>query len=67
MHFIGSLYAAILFFLLSPSILLSLPPNGDKYTVAAVHALVFFVVIFLTHRLVWTYISERVEGEERSD
>lgn len=53
MNIIVSLYAALLFFLLTPSILLRLPPNGSKWTVAAVHGLVFAVVFHFTNRFVW--------------
>ena len=37
------LTTAVLFFLLTPGVLLSLPPGGGKLTVAAVHAVVFAV------------------------
>lgn len=37
------LKTAILFFLLTPGILVSLPPGGTKYTVTAVHAALFAV------------------------
>jgi len=43
--------SVILFFLLTPGILVSLPPGGDKYTVAFVHALVFGLIMwFLNSR-----------------
>jgi hypothetical protein len=48
-----SLYAAILFFILTPGILLSLPKGGSKFTVAAVHAVVFAVIFHFTYKLVW--------------
>lgn len=47
------LFSALLFFVLSPGILLRLPKNGDKFTVAGVHALVFALVFGLTHKFVW--------------
>ena len=48
----------ILFFLLTPGILLSLPPGGSKYTVAATHALVFGLVTwFLQSRKTNDYES----------
>ena len=47
------LYVAVLFFVLTPGILLSLPSGGSKTTVAAVHALVFALVFHFTHKLVW--------------
>jgi len=49
------LFSALLFFVLTPGILLSLPPNSGKYVVALVHALVFALVWSLTHKLVWNY------------
>lgn len=47
-----ALFVAVLFFLLTPGILLRLPPGGSKYTVAAVHAVVFVIVYHLTHKAV---------------
>ena len=38
--------SVILFFLLTPGILVSLPPGGSKYTVALVHALVFGLIMW---------------------
>jgi hypothetical protein len=37
------LTTAVLFFLLTPGVLLSLPPGGSKLVVAATHAIVFAV------------------------
>ena len=48
-------YLVLLFFILSPGVLLSLPPKGGKYLVAFVHALVFAVVFHFTHKIVWNY------------
>ena len=53
MNILMFLYIALLFFVLTPGILLTLPPNGDKYTVAAVHALVFVIVSVIIYNLVW--------------
>jgi len=61
MSLIVSLYAAVLFFLLTPAILLRLPPKGSKWTVAAVHAIVFALIFHFTHKLVWR-LSARFEG-----
>lgn len=44
--------SAVLFFVLSPSILFQLPKNGNKYTVAATHALIFVAILFLMSKLV---------------
>jgi hypothetical protein len=46
------LTTALLFFILTPGILLSLPPGGSKMTVAATHAIVFAVV----HKMLHIYV-----------
>jgi len=61
MSLIVSLYAAILFFILTPGVLLRLPKNGGKLTVAAVHALVFALVFHFTNKLVWR-LGAKMEG-----
>jgi hypothetical protein len=61
MSLIVSLYAAILFFILTPGVLLRLPKNGGKLTVAAVHALVFALLFHFTHKLVWR-LGAKMEG-----
>ena len=53
MDYIVSLYVAILFFVLTPGILLSLPPGGSKMVVALVHAVVFALVFHFTHKHIW--------------
>jgi hypothetical protein len=45
------LFVAALFFVLTPGILLSLPPGGSLAAKAAVHALVFALVYYLTHKM----------------
>jgi hypothetical protein len=56
-----SIYAAILFFILTPAILVRLPPGGSKMTVAAVHAIVFALIFHFTHKVVWR-LGARFEG-----
>jgi hypothetical protein len=53
-----SLYAAVLFFLLTPGVLLSLPPGGSRTTVALTHAVVFGLVWALTHKMVWRMVGK---------
>lgn len=53
MNFVVALYAAILFFVLSPNVLLRLPPKGSTMVVAAVHAVVFGLVLLFTCKFVW--------------
>jgi hypothetical protein len=52
MNFVVALYAALLFFVLSPNVLLRLPKKGSVKVVAAVHAVVFGVLLFFTTGLV---------------
>jgi hypothetical protein len=61
MNWIMFLYAFVLFFVLTPGVLLSLPPGGSKMMVAATHALVFAVVWHFTHKIVWTATSSMVK------
>ena len=49
------LFSALLFYLLTPGILLSLPKSGSLQMKAAVHALVFAVVYGFTHKLVMAH------------
>ena len=53
MNFVLAVYAAVLFFVLSPNVLLRLPPKGSTIVVAAVHAVVFGLVLLLTGKFVW--------------
>ena len=69
MNWAVTFYAAILFFVLTPSILLRLPPNGGKLTVAGFHAVVFAIVFHFTHKMVWQLsmgmgMPKRREGME---
>jgi len=52
-----TIYAAILFFLLSPGVLLSLPPKSCTMTKAAVHSLVFALIFYFTYGYVWRYFN----------
>lgn len=65
------LYVAVLFFVLTPGILVSLPAGGSKTTVALVHALVFALVFWATHKLVWTCCKKvhfgRLESFHKSE
>jgi hypothetical protein len=47
-----SLYAVVLFYVLTPGVLVSLPPGGSRTTTALTHAVVFGIVWALTNGLV---------------
>ena len=51
-----SLFVALLFFVLTHGVLLSLPAGGSKKMVAATHAVVFALVYHLTHKAVSNYL-----------
>ena len=55
MHLFMFIFVACLFFILTPGIILSLPPKGSKTIVAATHALVFATVWTLIHKFVWDW------------
>lgn len=52
MNLFASLYVVLLFVLLTPGVLLTLPKGGSKLTVAVVHGLVFAVVWHFTNNMV---------------
>jgi hypothetical protein len=54
MNWVVTIKTALLFFVLVPGVLVSLPPKGSKLVVAAFHAVVFAVVYHFTHKLVWS-------------
>jgi hypothetical protein len=61
---LGLLLLAVLFFLLTPGVLLTLPNKGSKYTVAATHAVVFVLVAYLLKRNFrsWENMEDMEEG-----
>ncbi len=52
-HLLMSLYVALLFVLLTPGVLIRLPPRSSLLTAAMVHSIVFAVIFHLTHKMVW--------------
>lgn len=48
-----SAFIALLFFLLTPGVLLSLPAGGSLMAKAAFHAIVFALVYHLTNKMVY--------------
>jgi hypothetical protein len=71
MNLTVAIYSAILFFVLSPGVLLRLPSGGSKLTVAGVHALVFAFILYLTAGYVWRWSMSmhvmRREGMEHGE
>ena len=55
--------SALLFFVLTPGIVVRLPPNGNKFTVAGVHAVVFALLFWIGHKLISKFGHRfRLEG-----
>ena len=54
-------YTAVLFYVLTPGILLTLPPKSSKMVVAATHALVFALVYKFTQKMALRF-SMSLEG-----
>ena len=52
-HLCIFLFSALLFFLFTPNILITLPLKKSKYVIALVHALLFSTVLHFTNKLVW--------------
>jgi uncharacterized membrane protein len=53
-----AIYAAVLFYLLTPGVLLSLPAGGSRTTVALTHAVVFGLAWHFTHKAVWGLVGK---------
>jgi hypothetical protein len=62
MNVLMLVYVFVLFFVLTPGVLLSLPPKSSKLVVAATHALVFSLILWATHKIVWKFTSKAFEG-----
>ena len=53
MNWIVTIYSAILFFILTPGILVRLPPKASNMVVTATHAVIFALVFHFTYKFVW--------------
>ena len=58
MQLLMTLYTALLFFVLVPGVLLTIPPKGSKTVQALVHGLVFALVYHYTHNMVYNVLYE---------
>ena len=62
-----AIYCAILFFILSPGVLLRIPKNGSKFVVAGVHAVLFGVVAFFTCKFVSNFLKNIVSPSHKKE
>lgn len=58
-------FLVLLFVVLTPGVLLRLPPGGSKLTVAVVHGVVFALVYHFTHHAAYAMLGGR-EGVDKT-
>jgi len=61
-HLCMLFFIAILFFILTPGILVTIPKKSSKTVVALVHALVFAIILYFTHKIVFYGTGTGTEG-----
>jgi uncharacterized membrane protein len=61
MNLVLPLFTALLFVVLTPGVLLTLPKGGSKLTVAVVHGLVFAVAYYFIEKIV-SDLNTKVDG-----
>jgi len=66
MNLVESIYIVILFVVLTPGVLISLPPGSSKLVIAVTHGIVFLVIYRLTLDFVLS-LSETTEGFKYSN
>jgi hypothetical protein len=59
-------FVAVLFFLLTPGVLVRLPPKSGLLVVAAFHAVVFTLVYFFGTKFLWNLLKKN-EGMENNE
>ena len=59
------IYVFLLFFVLTPGVLVTLPPKSSVMVVAAVHAVVFALIWALTHKFVWHAVNYHKEPSHK--
>ena len=59
-----SIYIAILFIILTPGVLFSIPPHTSTLIKAVIHGILFAVVYFFTNKRVWQIVT--TEGFKKS-
>jgi hypothetical protein len=65
--FVMTIYAFILFFILTPGVLVRIPPKGSLMMVAFVHAIVFALIFHFSHKIVLKMFSGENKEHERQD
>lgn len=62
------IFSALLYYVLTPGIFITIPPKSNKKIVALVHGLVYSTVLYFTHKIVFnvtegfkTYTQEQTK------
>jgi hypothetical protein len=61
MKILYSVYIILLFILLTPGVLISIPKGGSRLAVAATHGVLFAIAYYFTRKIVWKAILS-IEG-----
>lgn len=62
MNFVLFIILALLFVVLTPGVLVSLPPKSGKLTVALTHGLIFAIVWSLVGKSLWRWTHSLTSG-----
>ncbi len=62
--FFKSIFVAIVFFILTPGILLRLPSKGSVKVVALVHALIFSFIVSISYNMIDSLDSNNIKKEK---
>lgn len=54
-HYLMSLYVALLFIILTPGVLVRIPKRSSLLIAAIVHGIIFAIIYHLTHNYVWNH------------
>lgn len=64
MNVVFSVFVFVLFFVLTPGVLLRLPSKGSKTTVTLVHGLIFAIILAVSGHFFWKLKKNVFEGAE---
>lgn len=62
MNVVFSVFIFVLFFVLTPGVLVRLPSKGSKTTVALVHSLIFAIALAVSGHFFWKFKNSFFEG-----
>ena len=60
-HLLMTAFTALLFVVLTPGIVVTLPPKAPTIVVAVTHGVIFALIYGITHKAVW-HLTQKFEG-----